>query len=153
MIRRATTADIPRLIELLHQVNGVHHCLRPDLFKPHTTKYSEPQLDVLLTDDNSPVFVYADTQVVGYAFCRIIAVNDDRLLQDMRTLYIDDLCVDQSQRGRHVGKALFDYVREYARIRGCYNITLNVWEGNTPAKAFYQSIGMHVQKTGMEIIL
>ncbi len=30
MIRQASVADIPRLIDLLHQVDMVHHRLRPE---------------------------------------------------------------------------------------------------------------------------
>ena len=40
MIRRAEERDIPRLLELLKQVNEVHYKIRPDLFKLET-KYSE----------------------------------------------------------------------------------------------------------------
>jgi GNAT superfamily N-acetyltransferase len=32
--------------------------------------------------------------------------------------------------GKHIGKALYEFVRGYAKSIGCYNITLNVWEGN-----------------------
>ena len=35
----------------------------------------------------------------------------------------------------------------------CSNITLNVWEGNAPARSFYEAMGLHVQKTTMEEIL
>ena len=153
MIRKANQTDIPRILDLLHQVNMVHYEIRPDLFNPHTTKYSEQELQTLLTDVKKPVFVYDDGAVSGYAFCQLVEVNDDLLLQDHKTLYIDDICVDESCRGNHIGKALFDYVREYASSIGCHNITLNVWEGNTPAYSFYKNQGMQVQKTTMEIIL
>ena len=69
------------------------------------------------------------------------------------TLYIDDICVDEATRGKHIGKALYEYVRDYAKSIGCYNITLNVWEGNDAAYSFYKHMGMQVQKTGMETIL
>ena len=93
-IRQASVADIPQLINLLHQVDMVHHRLRPELFKPYTTKYSEQELETLLGDESKPVFVYDDGEVRGYAFCQISVVKDDRLLQDRKTLYLDDLCVD-----------------------------------------------------------
>jgi ribosomal protein S18 acetylase RimI-like enzyme len=80
-------------------------------------------------------------------------VKDDQLLQDIKKLYIDDICVDEAARGKHVGKALYDYVHDYAQSIGCYNITLNVWEGNEPAICFYRNMGMQVQKTTMETIL
>ena len=153
MIRKANTEDIHRIIELLHQVNMVHHKLRPDLFKPYTTKYSAQELESILADDNTPVFVYDDGVVQGYAFCQITEHKGDQLLQDIKTLYIDDICVDEKARGKHVGKALYEYVRDYARLIGCNNITLNVWEGNDPALHFYRNMGMQVQKTTMEVIL
>lgn len=153
MIRQANIVDIPRLIDLLHQVDMVHHRLRPDLFKPNTTKYSEQELALLLNNETKPIFVYDDGDVLGYAFCQIAEVKNDRLLQDRKTLYIDDLCVDESARGKHIGKALFDYVRDYAKSIGCHAITLNVWTGNDSAIRFYQNMGMHPQKIGMEINL
>ena len=150
MIRKANNADIQRILELLHQVNMVHFEIRPDLFKTHTTKYNEQELSALLADDLKPIFVYDDGTVHGYAFCQINEVKDDILLQDIKTLYIDDICVDENARGKHIGKALFEFVRDYARSIGCRNITLNVWEGNDAALCFYRDMGMHVQKTTME---
>lgn len=152
-LRKACPRDIKRIIELLHQVNMVHHVIRPDLFKPYTTKYNEQELLAILDDDSKPIFVYDDGEVKGYAFCQLSEVKDNLLLQDNKTLYIDDICVDEKARGQHVGKALYEYVRNYAQSIGCHNITLNVWEGNDPALSFYKNMGMKVQKTTMEIIL
>ena len=153
MIRKAEKRDIPSIIGLLHQVDMVHHVIRPDLFKPNTTKYNEQELEALLEDDSKPVFVFDDGTVLGHAFCLITEVRDDKLLEDIKTLYIDDICVDEKARGRHVGKALYEHVRDYALSIGCNNITLNVWEGNDPAWSFYKHMGMKVQKTTMEIKL
>lgn len=153
MIRKANKSDIKRIIELLHQVNMVHHVLRPDLFKPHTTKYHEQELEDLLNDESRPNFVFDDGEVRGYAFCQISEVKDNKLLVDDKMLYIDDICVDENARGRHIGKALYEYVRDYARSIGCHHITLNVWEGNDAAWSFYRNMGMQVQKTTMETIL
>ena len=153
MIRKANKNDIGRIIELLHQVDMVHHEIRPDLFKPYTTKYNEQELEALLDNDRNPIFVYDDGEVLGHAFCQITDVKSHKLLQDAKTLYIDDICVDEKARGKHVGKALYEFVRDYAKSIGCYNMTLNVWEGNDPALSFYKNMGMKVQKTGMEEII
>lgn len=152
MIRRANTNDIKQIINLLHQVNMVHHIIRPDLFKPHTTKYNEQELNKMLDNDNKPIFVFDDGGVLGYAFCQISEVQNDILLQDTKTMYIDDICVDENARGKHVGKALFEFVHDYAQTIGCHNITLNVWTGNDAAQSFYKNMGMQVQKTTMELV-
>ena len=153
MIRRAEIKDIPGIISLLHQVDMVHHVLRPDLFKPYTTKYNEQELEALIGDDSKPIFVFENGAIFGHAFCMITEVKGDKLLQDIKTLYIDDICVDENARGKHVGKALYEYVHEYAQTIGCNNITLNVWDGNDAALSFYRNMGMKVQKTTMEIEL
>ena len=153
MIRKVQKEDIKRIIKLLHQVNMVHHVLRPDLFKPYTTKYSELELASLLDDVNKPIFVYVDETVLGYAFCQVSEIKDHHLLEDIKTLYIDDICVDEKARGKHIGKALYEHVLDYAKSIGCNNITLNVWDGNDPAWHFYKDMGMQVQKTTMEVVL
>ena len=92
-------------------------------------------------------------EVAGYAFCvRKQFVNDNNMT-DVRTLYIDDLCVDENVRGLHIGRSLYDYVIDYARGHGYYNVTLNVWADNVSAVGFYEKIGLRVQKIGMEKIL
>lgn len=153
MIRKAEKKDIQGLINLLYQVDAVHNGIRPDLFKDNTSKYTEQELEELINDDNKPIFVYDDGKILGHAFCQINEVKNHRLLQDAKTLYIDDICVDEHSRGRHIGKALYEYVYNYAKSIGCHNITLNVWEGNDSAYNFYKRMGMQIQKTGMEVIL
>lgn len=154
MIRKANKEDIRGMIALLYQADAVHHGIRPDLFKSNTPKYNEQELETILNDSSKPIFVYeAENRILGHAFCQIIEVKDHRLLQDIKTLYIDDICIDETVRGKHIGTALFEYVRDYAKSIGCYNVTLNVWEGNDSALCFYRKMGMQVQKTGMEVII
>lgn len=154
MIRLANEGDIAVLTDLLFQVLEVHHSGRPDIFKPNVTKYTEGELKELLKDEKKPVFVYENsTRVLGYAFCIIKETKDDNILCDTKSLYIDDLCVDEGARGEGVGKALYEYVTDYAKSIGCNSITLNVWECNESAKRFYEKMGLLPQKTVMEKIL
>lgn len=153
MIRRAEKKDIPQIEKLLYQVNNIHAEGRPDLFKKDYKKYTEQELEEILLQEERPVFAAMDGDtVLGYAFCVLRQPQGDNM-QPIRTLYIDDLCVDENNRGRHVGKQLYDYVLQYAKTIGCYNVTLNVWECNESARRFYDKCGLRVQKTGMEIIL
>lgn len=154
-IRRGEEKDMEGINNLLNQVLTVHHEGRPDLFKGNTKKYTDQELTEILHDDAKPVFVALDEaeNVLGYAFCIFQQRLNDNILTDIKTLYIDDLCVDSVSRGRHIGRALYEYVLDFARREGCYNVTLNVWECNPAARAFYEKCGLAVQKTGMEKIL
>ncbi|MBQ7058901.1 MAG: GNAT family N-acetyltransferase [Firmicutes bacterium] len=154
-VRRAVKEDIPRILELLIQVDMVHHRGRPDLFKGPATKYNAQELEEILADDMTPVFVCTDEQgkVNGHAFCVHKQILGDHVLTDIRTLYIDDICVDEACRGQGVGKALYEHVLAYAKAEGFYNITLNVWSCNPGAQRFYEAMGLVPQKIGMEKIL
>ncbi len=154
-IRRAEEKDIPRILDLLVQVNMVHHNGRPDLFKGPATKYTKEELSKILEDENTPVFVAADEadQVQGYAFCIFQQHKNDHILTDIKTLYIDDLCVDETARGQHIGRALYEQMLLFAKEQGCYNVTLNVWSCNPSAMKFYESCHLTPYKIGMEQIL
>ena len=158
VIRRATVRDLAGIEKLLGQVLNVHHVGRPDLFRAHTKKYTTDQLIDLIKDDTRPIFVACSNDaptadVLGYAFCIFVQHLNDNILTDIKTLYIDDLCVDEQVRGMHIGTQLYDFVLAYAREQGCYNVTLNVWALNEGARKFYESRGLSIQKYGMEVIL
>ncbi len=155
VIRRAENRDIPDVMRLLLQVNMVHHNGRPDLFRGPATKYTPEELQEIFADDRRPVFVYEgeDGGVLGYAFCILQQHVGSQLMTDIKTLYIDDLCVEEAARGRRVGTALYEHVLDYARAIGCYNVTLNVWTLNQSALRFYEKRGLKPQKIGMEKIL
>lgn len=155
MVRRAKKEDITRILELLIQVDMVHHNGRPDLFKGPATKYGADELEEIIKNDSTPVFVCVNEEgtVMGHAFCMHKQITDDRVLTDVRTLYIDDICVDEAFRGHGVGRALYDHVIEYARTLEFYNVTLNVWSCNPGAVKFYEAMGLKPQKTGMEKLL
>ncbi len=151
-IRRACNGDIPRIAELLYEVNEVHHRGRPDLFRHGQRKYTDDELSSILSDEKAPVFVADDGEVVlGYSFCVIEEHGGN--MTDIKTLYIDDICVDENARRRGVGTALFRHVTEFARAEECYNVTLNVWRCNPGAEAFYRSLGMGPMKTCLEKIV
>lgn len=154
-IRRAEEKDIPKILDLLVQVDMIHHNARPDIFKGPATKYNDNELRAILKNEATPIFICTDEKDIpfGHAFCIHKQITGDSVLTDIRTLYIDDICIDSSARGKHIGKKLFDYVKGYAKSMGFYNITLNVWSCNKTAMKFYEAMGLQSQKTGMELIL
>ena len=154
-VRMAQEKDIARIHSLLAQVAMVHHKGRPDLFKPGKSKYTDEELKALLQDSNRPILAAVDENdcMQGYAFCIFQQYKNHNIMTDIKTLYIDDLCVDETMRGKHIGRLLYNAALDYAREHGCYNLTLNVWSCNESAMKFYESCGLKPQKVGMEILL
>ncbi len=153
-IRRAKVSDVEGINNLLRQVLYVHHVDRPDIFKAEGKKYRDEELIAIIEDDSTPLFVAVEEdKILGHCFCVINQAIDHSSLTDIKTLYIDDLCIDENARGKHIGTALYEFTLAYAKEIGCYNVTLNVWAKNTSALKFYESMGLTVQKIGMEKIL
>lgn len=154
-IRRAENKDAEKILDLLRQVLNIHAAIRPDVFIPDTTKYTESELYDMFKDDTRPVFVAVsdDDKVLGYAFCVLKKQPFSNNMVPFTSLFIDDLCVDESCRGMHIGQRLFDFVKDQAKALGCYEITLNVWEGNDAARGFYENLGLKPKETQMEYIL
>lgn len=154
-IRRAEKKDIPQIIELLGQVLQIHADIRPDIFIPGTTKYTNDELEQMIKDEMKPIYVAVNENdmCVGYAFCQL---KEQPFLNNMvqfKSLFIDDLCVDKSTRGQHIGEQLFEYVKSEAKRMGCYEVTLNVWAGNTSAEKFYEKMGLKTKERQLEYIL
>lgn len=154
-IRKAQEKDIPKVTELLAQVLELHAKIRPDIFISGTTKYTAEELSGIFQDPKRPVYVAVNEQdeVLGYAFCVIRQQPFSNNMIPFQSLYIDDLCVDQTIRGQHIGQQLFEFVKEEARRLGCYEVTLCVWEGNDSARHFYEKMGLKPKETVMEYIL
>lgn len=154
-IRLATPADIPGINALLGQVLLVHHVGRPDIFKEKGQKYTDEELAELIKNTVNPIFVCEDEngKIIGHCFCQTIDRPERPSTYPYKTLYIDDLCVDENIRGKHVGRDLYEYTKNYARTNGYYNITLHAWECNPGAVGFYKHLGMETQQYTMEEIL
>ena len=153
-IRFAENKDTAGILTLLKQVGGLHHSIRPDLFREKACKYGPSQLFSLMESSDTPIFVAVEEdKVLGYGFCKTISHKNDSVLTDVTSLYIDDLCVDEDHRGKGIGKAIYQEILRYAQQGNYYNLTLNVWNCNTSAMKFYESLGLKPQKIHLETIL
>ena len=150
-IRPAKEQDLPGIRTLLLQVNQLHADGRPDLFKDGGIKYTDPELAAILQDPDRPVQVCVEgDQVLGYVFCVLEETRETGSLRPVKTLYIDDLCVDQAIRGHHIGTLLYERAVELAREAGWRRVTLHAWNFNEKAFGFYRKLGMEPLYTTME---
>lgn len=153
-IRPANYQDAERVIELLSQVLEIHAKLRPDIFVSGATKYSKAQFKKMLDNKNTYIYVATDdNEVIGYMICELISPKFSSTMLPNKNFYIDDLCVDEKYRNKHVGKALFEHAKKEAKRLDCYEISLYLWEGNDSAQKFYEKMGMKVKAKTMEYIL
>lgn len=133
----------------------IHADIRPDIFIPGTTKYTNDELEQMIKDEMKPIYVAVNENdmCIGYAFCQLKEQPFSNNMVQFKSLFIDDLCVDKSTRGQNIGERLFEYVKSEAKRMGCYEVTLNVWAGNTSAEKFYEKMGLKTKERQLEYIL
>ena len=152
-IVKATINDINQIEKLLYQVHKVHSDARPDLFIAGKKKYNKEELIKIINNENTPIFVYKKENIIlGYAFVIYKIENSDSLV-NIKTMYVDDFCVDENYKHQGIGTKLFDFLKDEAKKQNCYNITLNVYNFNKAAKAFYEKQQLKELKTYMELIV
>ena len=84
--------------------------------------------------------------LVGYVlFCR--TYDGDYV----RGIYVVDLFVKQDSRGRGIGRALIDAVRNAALAAGCTRLSWAVHKGNESAIRFYRSLGARIDEESYEM--
>lgn len=153
-IKRAESCHIPGMLALLKQVGGVHHDIRPDIFREGAQKYDAQALEAILRDPLLPIFVAVKGDFVsGYCFCQLRDFQNNPVMTDRKELYIDDLCVDENCRGQKIASRLYERVLAFAKEQGCNFITLNVWNGNDGAMAFYERVGLKPRSVTMDMPL
>ena len=91
--------------------------------------------------------VEADGEAVGHVWFAESSRND------RRTIFVNDVEIDEAQRGRGLGRAAMGLVEDEARARGIDRVELNVFGGNTAARSLYRSLGYDEVAVGMRKLL
>ena len=87
--------------------------------------------------------VEADGEAVGHVWFAESSRND------RRTIFVNDVEIDEAYRGRGLGRAAMGLVEDAARARGIDRVELNVFGGNTAARSLYRSLGYDEVAVGM----
>jgi GNAT superfamily N-acetyltransferase len=102
------------------------------------------RLERILTHDNHIAYVAQppDGRVVGWVHLYI----SDLIVDDLR-VEIWGLVVDETLRGRGIGRRLMEKAETWARKQGCHAVCLRSNVVRSEAHTFYQRIGYRMVKT------
>lgn len=133
MIRTATPADLPVIVQLIrdlaeyeklaHAVDLDEAKLRDHLFGPR------PYAEVLLAEDAGAV--------VGFA----LFFHNYSTFRGKPGIYLEDLFVIPAARGKGFGKLLLVELAKLAVARDCARVEWSVLNWNEPSINFYKSLG------------
>lgn len=137
-IRPARPDELPVIIELIRALAEYERLLDAVVLEPAVLQEqlfgAQPGAEVVLVER-------AAGEVVGMA----LFFHNFSTFLGRRGLYLEDLFVQPSERGRGYGKALMTYLARLAVARGCGRFEWAVLDWNQPAIDFYRALGAVAQ--------
>jgi len=135
-IVRATREQLPRVVELMRGLAEFEDLLdefrvTEELLARHLMG-PQPAAELLVG--------FLGDEICGYA----IYFHNFSSFQGRPGVYLEDVYVEPSARGRGLGKALLLEVLRAARESGCQRCEWIVLDWNERAKQFYESLGANV---------
>ncbi len=132
-IRQATIDDVPLILEFIkglaeyeklsHEVVATEEALRTTLFGEH------PMAEVLIGESGSTAVAFA------------LYFHNYSTFLGQAGIYLEDLFVIPSMRGRGFGRVMLSHLAHIAVQRGCGRLEWSVLDWNEPAIRFYRAIG------------
>jgi len=132
MIRKGTKEDLPQLLELIHELAIYEKA-------PHEVEITLEQLQ----EDGfgeKPVYEFFvaedDSKIVGVAlyYFRYSTWKG-------KAVYLEDLVVRESERGKGYGQLLLDAIIKEAKRTNARQVRWQVLDWNEPAINFYKKLG------------
>lgn len=128
-IRKGTPEDLPRTLELIRELAEYERALEEvdiDEDTLYRDGFSENPLFGLYVAENE-----MGVQGIALYFFRYSTWKG-------KTLFLEDIVVSQNQRGKGLGKGLFETMIKVAKEENCKRMSWQVLEWNEPSIKFYK---------------
>lgn len=153
-IRKAISSDIPALIDLFQQVQGIHVSLFPEVFKELDLQASSEWFDERLNEEDTVILIsFDETGIHGYLLLEVVESPEHLCCYARKCVYIGQICVAEEFRGKGLGKMLVEEAKGVARDRGIDRVELNVWSENKNARDAFASLGFSTYNEKMVLLL
>lgn len=143
-IRDMECKDYPEIDKLMKELHELHVKGRPDLYTELEHPYSREEYERLVKNkDTITILSEEEGRVTGLC---IGTLREKSGMVKMKTLYMEDLIVDQNFRGKGTASKLYMEMVERGKKAGAKRLDLMVWEFNSGARKFYEQQGMRPQR-------
>lgn len=151
MIRKANNDDIVQLNLLRAELHEIHRKNRPQEFCEIEKERFDGDIYEVFSKENAAVFVdEEDGFLTAFTITYLEKTENPRMLVPHSFVRIDELSVAEECRGNGKGRAMLEYIKEYAKEQGADYVCLGVSGFNESAQAFYKACGMSVRSIKME---
>ncbi len=148
---RNARLDEYRAVELImKQVQQMHIDWRPDIYK-----YSEMVLPMEIYEqavkDKTFFVAGQEGNIVGILFIVFRHIESPNQMT-RNIIFVDSMAVDEKYRGRGIGHAFFDFLKELRNEKRCDGIESQVNAKNKAAYEMYLNYGFTEKSINMELL-
>ena len=149
LLRPATEADLPRIVELIH-LGAVGGHGAEDLGPPLPHAYIAAFRSFARFPEAKVMVAEVDGSVVGtFQFHLLPSLS----YQGRPTAEVESVHVAEAMRGKRVGEAMMQWAIAEARRLGCKRVQLTSNKARNDAHRFYERLGFVKSHEGMKLNL
>ena len=146
-MRIEKVSDAKLIAKLNEPVQNLHHELYPWKFKEFDYDAVSMYFENIINDENQNFYVcYIDNEAAGYIWFEEITKKETAFSNASHHLYIQQISVNENQRGNGVGKYLLNIVLKFANEKSIKRIGLDYWVKNAVAKSVYEQLGFELER-------
>ena len=148
-IRKAEPSDIPRILELYHQLSITTAPSELNIKVSH--EYYRTILDRINNFPGMSLLVAAvDGEVVGSL---VLVIVPNLAHRGLPWAVVENVIVDESRRRSGIGRLMMEYAVTEAKKAGCYRISLDSNNVRKDAHKFYELLGFKGSSIGFRMSL
>lgn len=149
-IRNAEINDYNAVQTIMKQVQQMHIDWRPDIYK-----YSETLMPLEIYEQavNEKTFFIAEYEgnIAGILFILFRHIESPYHIT-RNIIYVDSMAVDEKYRGKGIGHAFFDFLKDLRNEKEYDGIELQVNAKNKAAYEMYRNCGFTEKSISMELL-
>ena len=148
-IRTANMEDVEQLRHLYAELETDAVSYQPEHF---TMGFRSNDFfrSIFVNEEQEILVADANGKVIGFSHVMILKQKDIACLKPQTVIYIQDLDVSESERGKGVGTLLLKASREYGKRKGADFIRMQVFPQNADGIRFYEKNGFCEMMKTME---
>ena len=131
--RSATQADIPQILNFVLAL----------------ARYENAEHHVMATEADLQAALFGDNAIAGALLCELegrpvgfgLYVYNFSTWTGKRGIYLEDLYVNEEQRGKGAGRAILQTLAQIAIEKDCARFEWSVLDWNVPSIRFYEALG------------
>lgn len=149
-IRKATLEEYKAVEIIMKQAQQMHISWRPDIYKYSETVLPSELYEQAVKDNTFFVAEY-EGNIAGVLFINLRHI-ENQVQMTRNIIFIDSMAVDEKYRGKGIGHAFIDFLKDLRDEKGYDGIELQVNAKNKAAYEMYLNCGFTDKSITMELL-